>query len=465
MKYLIVIAFALTLSACKAIDEIVGAFVEYASPPSEVHSKASDPVRVLPPNPTGCPVWEKDTIVEITESMTLPAGCKYDRVGLLISNQSDLVLDCNGAELNGLDKEFRQGLETTYSVGQEPLLVGIQIQSAEFNQSLNITERNCNLRNYVRGIRVHFGINAAALADLKNNVNVSELESHLRSISPKNIRVENSTINFSHKDGVYVSRYVTDFVLDKSTVNSTGAVGVYLDSGSGNNTVSNSSFSKNGFSDYDIGSRKRIRRIVDYTREALAIDSSINNRIEKNTFTGNSRGSVFIYKNCNEHFQNPNQIPRYQSADGNVISGNSFETDKIGVWIASRQSQDLRALECGSPLIATGEIRYGNQTETTHFYEDFAKNNQVLNNTFNNVRTGVIVEDDNSIVRGNTFTGPAKNSISVGTHYRTTVLNNPVTNTLIDTNTFNSTASPHIELQFTPVNTVITNNVPAEVND
>ena len=464
MKQLIVISLALILVGCKA-DDIVGEFVEYAEPPAETYSKETDPARVLPPNPAGCPDWQKDTTVQITESMTLPQGCKYDRVSILIVNQSDLVFDCNGAELNGLDKEFRQAIDTTYDLGREPVLVGIQVQSSENFQSRNVTVKNCNVKNYVRGIRIHFSLSATSLSDLKNNVNVEALENHLRDISPKNIRVENSTINFSHKDGVFVGRYITDFVLDSSIIDSTGAVGLYLDSGSGNNIISNSSFTKNGYSDYDISSRTIKRKLVDYSREALAIDSSINNSIEKNTFMGNSRGSVFIYKNCNEHYLDPNQIPRYQSADNNIITGNTFDTDGFGVWIASRQSADLKALECAPPIVATGSISYGPVKEDTEYYEDFAKNNQVLNNTFNNMNAGIIVEDDNSVIRGNNFTGTAINNIIVGTRYRTGVLSHPVTNTLIDSNQFNTATSTPISLLYDPIDTVIINNIPDELND
>lgn len=465
MKYYLIISLSFLLVSCNVADKIVDEFVDYAEPPPETYSKASDPPRVLPANPDGCPLWEKDTIVQISESMTLPQGCKYDRVSLLIANKSDLTLDCNGAELNGLDKEFRQAIDTTYNLGQEPVEVGIQVQSSENFQSRNVTVRNCNVRNYVRGIRINFSLSAASLSDLKNNVNVEALENNLRDISPKNIRVENSTINFSHKDGVFVGRFITDFILDNSVIDSTGAVGLYLDSGSGNNIISNSSFTRNGYSDYDSSSRTIKQKVEDYSREALAIDSSFNNRIEKNSFMDNSRGALFIYKNCNEHYLDPNQIPRYQSADNNIITGNSFDDDRVGVWIASRQSADLKALECAPPLVATGSISYGPVEDDTEYYEDFAKNNQVLNNTFNNLNAGIIVEDDNSVIQDNIFTGTAVNNIIVGTKYRTGVLSHPVTNTTIDGNQFNSATTTPISLVYNPIDTVITNNIPAEIND
>ena len=115
--------------------------------------------------------------------------------------------------------------------------------------------------------------------------------------------------------------------------------------------------------------------------------------------------------------------------------------------------------------MATGSISYGPVEEDTEYYEDFAKNNQVINNTFNNINAGIIVEDDNSVIQDNIFTDTAKNNIIVGTKYRTEVLSHPVTNTTIDSNQFNSATTTPISLVYNPVDTVIINNIPAEIND
>ena len=470
MKYITLLCFALILSACRVDDledKVKDEFKNYATPPSEVYSSEDEPARTLPANPAGCPAWAKNSVNHITESMRLPEGCKYDRVKIVINNQSNIVFDCNGAQFNGLDKEFRQKPGTTYKIGREPIDIGILIRSTENYQSNNITVMNCNLKNYVRGIRVNFYMSAATVSDLKNNINVEALENHLRTLSPTNIRVEHSTINFSHKDGVYVDRFVNGFVLDSSSINSTGVVGLYLDSGSTNNHIKNSSFTKNGYSRYVSELRAITQELADYSREGIAIDSSFNNRIEGNTFANNSRGSVFIYKNCNEFHKNPNQIPRYQSADGNIITGNNFDDEDVGVWIASRQSEDLRDFECGIPKVATGIKYYGPYGRTTYFYEDYAKNNKVLNNEFKNIRFGVIVEDDGNTITGNTFTGSANTNIKVGTKYRTEKLSNPVKNTTIKSNHFNSSAATtnRILLRYSPVNTVISGNTPADVNN
>lgn len=467
-----VVAVSLLITACKAdeikdeiVDQVLDEVVDYANELNETTSSIDEPVRVLPANPAGCPDWQKNQITEITESIVLPVGCRYDRVSLKITNKSNLTLDCNGAELNGLDKEFRQAVGDVYPVGRAPIDIGIQIHSSENTPSNNVTIKNCKLTNYVRGIRISFGISTANLYDLRNNVNVEALENYLRSVSPKNISVENSSINYSHRDGIFVGRYVTNFVLDNSTVKYTGSVGVYLDSGSQDNTIQNSTIGSNGHSKYNSAKRVRTTRLAVNAREGIAVDSSANNLITNNTFSSNSGGAVYIYKNCNENHTSASLIPRYQSADNNVIRDNQFNNENIGVWIASRQSKDLAGFNCGIPLVDTGTIKYGPVKETTKYYQDYAKNNQVLNNRFTDVDDGIIIEDDGSLIQSNIFSGSADTDIRVGTKYRTKKLLNPVKATTIRDNQFNTDAFPHIKLVYGPLNTDIKNNTPNDVNN
>ncbi len=463
---LFTLLFALTLlSACKQLErlanEITGAAVDYADPLPERTSKASDPDRVLPPNPAGCPDWRKDETIEINQSLTLPKGCKYDRVSLFV-NGSNITFDCNGLVLNGLDREYRQAVDAPYSVENAPLDVGIKVYS---NQG-NVTIKNCNVRNFVRGIRILTrGLTPERINNLKNNINVAQTENEVRALSPQNIRVENSNILYNHKDGVFVGRFITGFTLDNSTVKYTGAVGVYLDSGSQNNTIKNSTIAQNGHSDYNASKRVRTRKLANDSREGIAIDSSAKNIITGNVFSKNSGGAIFIYKNCNEHAQRENQIPRYQSADDNLISRNQFNDESVGVWIASRQSKNLHPLECGSPIVDTGTIRYGPASEPAKYYEDFAKHNRIENNTFNNAHHGVIIEDDNNIVLNNIFNGSAEYDIKVGTQFRTLKLAHPVTDTRIENNQFLTRTSTHIKQTYNPANTLINNNTPSSVNN
>lgn len=470
MKYSTFLFFTTTilLTGCntdKVKDLIEGEFVDYAKPLKEKTSDPSDPARTLPPNPAGCPQWEKDVLNKITESIRLPKGCKYDRVSLLIENQSDITLDCNGAELNGLNKEFRQAVNVPYSVDDAPVSIGIRVLSHETVSSQNITVKNCTIKNYITGIAVLTILSEESHADLKNKINVEAMENHLRENSVGNVILDNNTIHYSHTNGVYIGRYITGLTVDKTSIKYTSGAGLYLESGTQENTIKNSVFSENGHSLYQRGKRARRRILAKDAREGIAIDSASLNTIQNNTFAKNAGGGVFIYKNCYEHHTSASQLPRYQSADNNLITGNSFSDQKKGVWIASRQSKDLKSFNCGDPRIASDEVSYGPKKETIYLYEDFAKNNIVRTNTFTNVSNGIVVEDDNSNIDGNTFSGSSEFDIQIGTKYRTNELSKPVTNTTIKNNKFQSTASKHIRLTHSSVNTNIKGNIPANTNN
>jgi len=446
-------------------DAIEEEFVDFAEPLEETTSKPSDPERVLPSNPDGCPNWEKNTFNKVTESITLPEGCRYDRVKILIENKSDLTLDCNGAEFNGLNKEFRQAVGVPYSVTDAPSDIGIRVLSHETVPSANVTIKNCVLTNFLTGISVHTIFSDKNIADLKNNLNAEAVEDYLRNNSLKNVRIENNTINYSHRNGLFINRYITGLIVDNTTIKYTSGAGLYLESGSQSNMIQNSVISENGHSRYDVDERVRKRILEKDAREGIAIDSSAMNTIQNNTFTKNSGGGIFLYKNCYEFYTSASSLPRNQSADNNLITGNKFEDQRVGVWIASRQSKDLEAFKCGTPKIATDTVRYGPVEEDIFIYEDFAKFNNVTSNTFVNIIKGIIVEDDNNTINGNTFSGAVDNDVQVGTKYRTEALSNPVTDTTITNNEFNSTAREHIRVIYDSVNTVITNNIPTTVNN
>ena len=469
MKFIVFVLFftSTLLSGCKEEikDAIEEEFVDFAPPLEETTSEPSDPARVLLPNPAGCPNWEKGILNRITESITLPAGCKYDRVKILIQNESDLTLDCNGAELNGLDKEFRQAVDVPYTVADAPSDIGIRVLSHETVPSSNVTVKNCVVTNFLTGISVQTIFSDENFADLKNNINAEAVENYLRDNSLKNVRIENNTINYSHRNGMFINRYITGLVVDNTTIKYTSGAGLYLESGSQSNIIQNSVFSENGHSRYDGGERVRKRILEKDAREGIAIDSSAMNTIQNNTFAKNSGGGIFLYKNCYEYHTSPTSLPRYQSADDNLITGNKFEEQKVGVWIASRQSKDLEAFRCGTPLIATDTVRYGPVEEDVLIYEDFAKFNTVSSNTFVDVIKGIIVEDDNNTIDGNNFSGSVDFDVQVGTKYRTEALSHPVTDTTITNNEFSSITSEHVRIIYDSVSTIIKDNIPASVNN
>jgi hypothetical protein len=98
------------------------------------------------------------------------------------------------------------------------------------------------------------------------------------------------------------------------------------------------------------------------------------------------------------------------SAD-NVIAFNRFENEKVGVWIASRQSRDLKGFACGDPVVH--EKKFGPFT-LERYYRDHAERTAVRFNCFVNVGHGIIVEDESATLADNVFLGDASRAIVIG---------------------------------------------------
>jgi parallel beta-helix repeat protein len=101
------------------------------------------------------------------------------------------------------------------------------------------------------------------------------------------------------------------------------------------------------------------------------------------------------------------------------------------VWIAARMGENILPMECSDP-----QYRFG-------YALDYAADNIVRDNTFANVTYGVRVEDDGNTISGNHFSGDAtQQAVVVGTRYRTTALDRPVSATKIIANTADIPANP-----------------------
>jgi len=152
-------------------------------------------------------------------------------------------------------------------------------------------------------------------------------------------------------------------------------------------------------------------------REGLSIDSSAHDVVEGNTFQNNAIGGLFLYKNCWEYADEPSrgEVKRWQHSDFNVIRNNIFRDEPIGVWIASRQSMDLKSWGCGDTPMG-GDPRY---------YRDYADNNTVEGNTFCNVQVPVRVEGDRNVIRGNRFDRANKTQVEMPMTKREQLLHLP----------------------------------------
>ena len=150
------------------------------------------------------------------------------------------------------------------------------------------------------------------------------------------------------------------------------------------------------------------------------MDSSGHNWIIGNTFKQNADGGIYLYKNCWEHAGDPMQIPRTEGADHNLIENNRFIGERVGVWIAERADRDLSAFECGDSLI--------HESFGKRYYRDVARHNQVVANRFEDVETGVRVQDDDNTITGNVFERSDEGAdIEIGSRVRLLV-SDPVRN-------------------------------------
>lgn len=218
---------------------------------------------------------------------------------------------------------------------------------------------------------------------------------------------------------MFVGDHVHGVSFDKVRIQNAGTVGLYLEFGSRDNVIKNSVFVGNGF------------RTFKPNREAIAVDSSSNNRIENNQFIHNGAGSILLYRNCFEHADDStrgNHFKRTESSRDNMIRGNIFNNEPVGVWVASRQSRNLKGFECGAYLLK--------QTPFASYHLDSAKENQIIDNRFEQVEQGIIVEDDGTLIAGNKFAANVRLPIYVGSEIREDSAAGAIKNTIIKNNIF-----------------------------
>lgn len=320
---------------------------------------------------------------EIRGQVTLPANCTY-RQSIRIT-ESNTTLDCQGSTFAG------------GGTGDE---IGLVIDSKGEPLS-GVVVRNCGFRDFPgHTIRVTW-----AAPDQRKGKDRDEIYRR----SPSGVLLERLRVENSGKVGVYIDDYVTNVTLRDSEVRGASATAVYLEHSSRANKILNNRFIGNGFREGETGQR-----------EALAVDSSADNLIEGNLFQGNAAGAIFLYKNCGEHFSTRSTVLRWQHSDRNTIRGNRFFDEKIGVWLASRQSRNLKAWDCGDkPMEPTGT-----------YYEDFADNNVVTDNLFCRTTTPVRNEgDDNTIVK-NRIDRTARAAVVEPKTRRETLLGRPTRGTV-----------------------------------
>lgn len=293
--------------------------------------------------------------------ISLDSTCTY--TGTIKILQSNTKLQCNGAVLKG-EKGDKYGI----------FIRGVGLR--------NIEVSNCRLRGYDKAaVMITSGLSGEELARDRD-------KSYM--LAPSNVTLDGLDVIGSRGNGVHFNAYVNHSTLKRSTIAKSRGVGVYLGQSSQNISILDNKFLENGGVDKPKG-----------FREALAVDSSAKNIIKGNTFSKNAAGAIFLYKNCGEKFDRPGAVLRWQSSNDNLIVSNVFKDEKIGVWVASRQSRDLSKWRCGDrPVTADGK-----------FYKDYADNNRIEKNVFCRNGQSVRVEGDNNLIAGNRFDVPSNDAV------------------------------------------------------
>jgi hypothetical protein len=351
------------------------------------------------------PCSEADVRTTLTASAHLDPGCEY-HAGFDIT-ASNVVLDCQGARIKG-------------SGGGR----GIEIETPASVTMGGVTVRNCRTEGFLNGLR-------ATRTGFRSLPEGHEFDNNLSGIV-----IEDSSFTDSIGVGVFVDGYVSDVTIARSVITGAGSTGIYLEAGSKDNTVVDNQLIDNGYRENGQGGSTQtfagiLFRYWGTGREGLAIDGSFNNYVARNYFTGNSNGGIFVYTNCGEYWQSvpARWYERRFGADDNLIESNRFEGGRHGVWVGARMGENTLPMECSdSPYIDAGGL---------WVTLDEAADNTVRGNEFDGVHYGVRVEDDGTAVEANTFTAPdaSHHAVVVGTRYRTTTLDHPVTDTTLVGNT------------------------------
>lgn len=338
---------------------------------------------------------QADTPVTIAASSHLDPSCTWTRGVTIVA--SDVTLDCQGALIATTNRRY-----------------GVYIVAPTDMALSNITVRNCEIEGFLNNVHIE----REGFRDLPEG---GEYENTF-----SNIVIEDSLIRNSRGVGIFVNGYVTDVTLRRLHIEGTGSAGVYLETGSTDNVVEDCEIVNNGYREN--GPNGQFFEAFGLTfwfwgpgREGIAIDGSRNNVIRNNYFAGNSAGGVFLYKNCGEYPERDRYFERRYGAHNNLIEGNIFVGEDNGVWVASRMAENTFPMNCTDPEYAPG------------YRLDYAKDNVVRGNTFEEVTYGVRVEDDRTTVADNVFVSadPADVAVLFGTPKRTSVLGLPVDGTSI----------------------------------
>jgi parallel beta-helix repeat protein len=348
----------------------------------------------------------------LTRSARLDPSCTY--TGGFDITASNVTLDCRGAVVEG-----RGG-------------AGILVHAPVDADLSRVTIRNCVVRGFLNSIRVtRDGFRSLPAGH--------EYDHGIRDVLIEHTRVSDST-----GVGIYVDGYVSRTTIRHSSITSAGGSGIYLEAGSVDNVVAHNSIRDNGLRENGPSGQLRTFLGVQFRfwgigREGISIDGSRRNLVTGNTLEGNSAGGIFLYTNCGEYVNSRPErwFERRYGADDNVIAGNRFKGGVNGVWVGSRMGESTLPMECSDKPYVNQGLKW--------IALDRAARNAIFGNSFEDVTYGVRVEDDDTKVVANRFSGPgpSHHAVVIGTPERTSVLNRPVRGTKLLANSSWIRDNPH----------------------
>lgn len=202
-----------------------------------------------------------------------------------------------------------------------------------------VTVRDCRIFGAIR----IWGLGAGGDYDeLRAASRRADFTAYARAMAPSDIRLEGLRLHAQGSIPLYVGPGVTGVRLERSTfTGQSDAVAVYLDAESGFNQLIDNDF------------RTRTGR------EAIAVDGSSDNRIERNRFQLNGRPGVLLYRNCGERGVIRHQTPSRNRIVGNLFRGASWWRPRLVVENARQGRRSYCDDDAGFPFGSSADDRDG----------------------------------------------------------------------------------------------------------
>lgn len=311
--------------------------------------------------------------VQVKTNMTLPAACTLTNTRFVFENIQNVTLDLNGATL--VSQKSMDAIRFSTTNPQLP--------------TRNVVVKNGTIKGYGTALVVRRELSATDLSSLR--ANPQNYYPYIQKTATSNVTIDNLKFVNPKGTAIYVWVGVSKVTIKNSQITAAQGPAIYLDTGSFGHVISNNVISNSGFLDAQ-GKPKQGRGL----REAIAVDGSYNNRINRNTLSGNARGGVHLYSNCGEKVStDPSYVPRIFEAERNLIKNNLIQNNGIGgaVEIGKRVDWNLESWDCAKPVYAN--------FLTFKYYWDNSGYNRVEANRGNGL---INVRTDNNTLIGNAQT-------------------------------------------------------------